>query len=549
MKVMGNRWSVSAVAAFMLAGSCNLFFSLLTVSAATIYVDLNCTNATLPCTNWLTAATNIQDAVDAATNGDTVLVTNGVYATGGRPVNGFALTNRVAVDKPLTVQSVNGPALTIIQGYQVPTNTFGDSAVRCAYLTNGAALIGFTLTNGATRDSAGDFINEQYGGGVLCSSASASLSNCILVANAAYYGGGGASSGNFNNCTFIRNNASQSSGGATCGGTLANCVLAYNSAAEGGGSSYGALSNCTLIGNVASFMGGGDYYGWLLNCTVVSNTASSGGGEYWDFATNCVFIGNKAYNGGGCEPYILVNCTIVFNSATNAGGGVRGRSMGAYNCIIYYNTAPTNPNYDLTELVNCCSTPPQPYFLSAACFTNEPGFADLASGDLRLQWASPCVNAGDNFYVKFSVDRDGNPRIAHNTVDVGAYEFQTGSLAEFRLWLQIRGLPTDGSADYVDPDGDSVNNWQEWVAGTDPLNPYWVLQVLPPVRTTNGVSVTWITLDSRTFYLERATDLSAVEAFSVIKSNILSSYGSTTVTDTTATNAGPYYYRVRVQLW
>ena len=50
-----------------------LMFLTLNLHAATLYVDLNGANPTPPYSDWSTAATNIQDAIGATSDGDTVL--------------------------------------------------------------------------------------------------------------------------------------------------------------------------------------------------------------------------------------------------------------------------------------------------------------------------------------------------------------------------------------------------------------------------------------------------------------------------------------------
>jgi len=88
------------------------------VAAPVHYVAAESASPVAPYDSWATAARTIQDAVDAAVPGARVLASNGVYATGARAVSG--LTNRVAIDKPVFVQSVNGPGVTIVEGWQLP---------------------------------------------------------------------------------------------------------------------------------------------------------------------------------------------------------------------------------------------------------------------------------------------------------------------------------------------------------------------------------------------------------------------------------------------
>jgi hypothetical protein len=388
------------------------------------------------------------------------------------------------VGKPISLRSVNGPQFTVIQGYQV-LGTNGDGAIRCVYLTNGASLSGFTVSNGATRSNLwGDFENiyrEQCGGGVLCESTDVRINNCTLTGNSAYFCGGGVYSGTLNNCTLAANVSDDSGGGAYLG-TLNNCTLTENSAYYAGGAFFGELNNCTLTGNTASIAGGAAY-------------------------------------------------STVKNS------------------ILYSNIATNGANYleDVNHgILNSCCTTPMPTN-GFGNITNAPLFVDQVGGNLRLQSNSPCINAGNNAYVAFATDLDGNLRIQGGTVDIGAFEFQTPASILSYAWAQQYGLATDGSADFADADSDGLSNWQEWLAGTIPTNAASALRLLSPVHSGTGTVVSWQSVAGRTYFVERSTNLAAQPAFVTMQSNIAGLSGVTSYTDTNAIGAGPFFYRVGLQ--
>jgi hypothetical protein len=484
--------------------------------ATVLYVDVNSASPTPPFTNWSTAAVTIQDAVDAALAGDQILVTNGVYQTGGKG-DGFGSSNRVAVDKSVTIQSVDGPQVTAIQG------TYG---TRCVFLGNGAALAGFTLTNGNLSFLAGGF-----GGGVAFKDApsDAVVSNCVIVDCVAVAGGGAASATSTGNTPEFG------------GGTLVNCLLTNNQVSGLPGSLFdgpfgGAAKSCRLI-----------------NCTLAGNGryANSpvpvvGGGAYACVLQNCLLVGNTTTNSfsqgpGGAAAYsVLTDCTVAQNSG---GPGAGVYSCWLTNCIVCDNQG---DNHAADNFVAYSCTTPMPTN-GADNITNAPLFVDSAAQNFRLQSNSPCIDAGNNSNVATATDLDRRLRIVRGRVDMGAYEFQPGVSGEFLGWLSQFGLPTDGSADYSDSDSDGGSNWQEWIAGTIPIDPSSALRLLNPAKAVSGVTVSWQSVTNRTYFLERASSLGAAPSFSLLTSNLVGQAGTTSYNDTNAVGPGPFFYRVGVQ--
>jgi len=260
-------------------------FLLSCVSVPTLNADVHyvATNGSHdpPHTNWPTAATNIQAALDYAGYGDLVLVSNGTYL----------LSAQIEIDDGVTVRSVNGPEKTTVDG---------NGVTRCLYLSHSNAVVdGFTITGGLATYSADDD-SLAAGGGVYFDGAG-TVCNSLLFSNVVHSQGWSAQGGG---AYFIG------------GGSLLNSRVQGNQAnamgsAEGAGvwmSEGGVVENCLIVANQivedgSGFnQGGGVYMRWgarVSSCTIAENKAVEAGGgvsESDAFLVNCILSDNQAGN-------------------------------------------------------------------------------------------------------------------------------------------------------------------------------------------------------------------------------------------------------------
>ncbi|MDD5677645.1 MAG: choice-of-anchor Q domain-containing protein [Kiritimatiellae bacterium] len=438
--------------------------------ADTHYVVKDNAGAESPFTNWTTAASNIQQAIDDAqcVASDTVMVSNGLYDAGQTVATGHAASNRVVILKAITVRafSTNWADTVIIGRWDSLATANGPNAVRGVFITNGASLVGFTVTNGACLLAGGTDVHDYNGGGVCGSGAGQGLvSNCLIIGNNSLNYGGGIAYAVARNCT-IQGNSAKYGGGIAGRATLYaqayDCTITRNvvsNTSYGGGAYYTTISNCIISYNSAGIPssggnGGGVYGGGVAdaqnscwNSVIMGNRSreNSGGGYKMSFY-NCLIVSNATTilgPGGGLNGGAAFNCTIMGNTVhgyyttgdRGLGGGIA--NLTASNCIIlgniddFYGTSGnfTN-NYYKGTLAYCCTTAtnyPAGYgqaLSGAGNITNDPALMTSAAGPYRLSPDSPCINRGINdSWMNTSVDMDGHRRIIERTVDIGAFEF------------------------------------------------------------------------------------------------------------------------------
>lgn len=437
------------------------------------YVAHNGQAPAFPYTNgWLSAASNIQDAVNITSEGDTVWVGAGRYTVPPNPTNYADNYNVVYITNHITLRSSNGaPESTIIDG----SATNRGIAFWC-YSKVGKkqfVLDGFTISN-CWVTNAGAGILIRYQNGVAVASGTCTVQNCIISDNSVAFLSSSIGAGIYG----------QSPSAVWWGLNMSNCVVRRNEALYGpvagnisyGGGIYGSymflwMTNCTIQDCTATYGGGicGNY-ATLENCTFTRNRAKKGtapgasayeprgGGMYLSAAStlrNCLLATNVSdlasehcrFEGAGT--YYMENCTVAGGKGGTSGYGgpihVNGSAnLVCVNCIICSNTlgaplpfqASIIMNTGRGFITNCFIAPFPGYSMPPGKFdvvnsvtgTNiAPGFVNFGQ-DLRLQKESPLVNAGYNMpWMGIAEDLDGFSRKDRfsGTVDMGCYEYHS----------------------------------------------------------------------------------------------------------------------------
>jgi predicted outer membrane repeat protein len=335
----------------------------------------------------------IQAAIDAAYVSDVVVVAPGTYTGPGNRDLDFK-------GKDIALMSDPGGSVPVIDC---------EWSARGFHFHSGETYLAvvdrFAVVHGSDVDC---------GGGLRCDDATPMIVNCLFSDNSAGNIGGGAmylegpESPTIYNCTFSDNDGNDGGGIyiSNASPILTQCHFFDNYAFGDGGailcshvaSAY--LDSCTFFSNSAQLAGGAICCNGLASsahlatCTIANNDAGTDGGGmcFSAFGTyptidSCTIVGNSAlFQGAGlyCENASLpfLNKTIITFSTDGEAVASDGSSPATLQCCdIYGNEG--GPG-DAGPLIGMSGN-----------FAEDPMFCNLAGGDYRLRYCSPCLDAPD----------------------------------------------------------------------------------------------------------------------------------------------------------
>lgn len=329
-------------------------------------------------TSWSDAFSDLQTALDNASEGDQIWIRTGIYV----PENTDTITSVYSINKALELyggfsgnenaledRPNDGSSPTILSGDilgddDANNNTANrtDNSRHVVYvdsfITAPTIFDGLIISNGNTSNSS-DLDNVlTHGGGIITYSA-ISVNNVVFRNNFARSGAGialmeiGTQGSTFTNCTFEQNTVTSQAGGLLIRNsadiTVTDCQFLNNETSRGAlyplRSSNIDISNCLFEGNLNAGGFGGAFFSWnnqnlsLDNCTFNANSSINAGCAYIDGRelppnttnnlniTNCTFNGNSTIDGFGGAVYFfrmgytMDNCTFELNVANGGSGG------------------------------------------------------------------------------------------------------------------------------------------------------------------------------------------------------------------------------------
>ncbi len=327
--------------------------------------------------------TTIQEGINNANNGDTVLVYPGTYYENIN-FNGKSIT---VASLLLTTQDTIYISQTIINGNQ------NGSVVEFVSGEGLNSIIkGFTITNGFAS-----YIDSiPAGGGIKCINSSPTIEKNIIKENCCdwYIDGGG---------IYCKNSNSH----------IINNTISYNEGAYYGAGIFVSDTSAVLVkGNI-----------------IYNNITASGYGVAYGGGICC----------GGNESNTIIENNTICNNVVDFGhgGGIYSNTLNT--CVV--NTIIWN-NYpdEIAETLTITYSDIQGGWTGIGNIDADPLFADTANGDFHLTWEnfpipddtkSPCIDAGD----------PASPLDPDSTIaDMGAFYFdqiQTG-IEEDEILLQSK---------------------------------------------------------------------------------------------------------------
>jgi predicted outer membrane repeat protein len=283
----------------------------------------------------------IQEAVDAAADGDVIELSDGLFKGPGNRDIDF-------LGKAITIRSQSGkPALCVIDCQGKPNDPHRGFIFRNQEGPD-SILEGIGITNGHVANNDEEF---GLGGGILCIYTSGpTLRNLALVGNQATGGGGlgcfARSSPQVIDCLFENNHGTVSGGAVMCTADSSpgfeGSLFRENFANEQGGAVFVSAHSAPLIthsrfkANTADIGGAVSGEGFTVNsCKFLDNQAYDHGGAVAargsTFISNCIMSGNVAENEGGAVHFtgknFMGNSTLVGNRAFKQGSGIYSSSV------------------------------------------------------------------------------------------------------------------------------------------------------------------------------------------------------------------------------